>query len=318
MTDGSRKADVPMRAVRPEDDTPRLADLLTAVEAVDGPDEDASEEAICETMAWPGHDPRQDRWVVEEPGRPERLIAHGLVWKGTQDPHADIAVAVHPAWRRRGVGGALLGRARARAHALGATAARAYADEGHPAAIPFLRRHGFTPVAAYTEMRFAADRVPAPPVFPDAYRVRAYDDVGDPALLARAMTAAYSGLWGHHAVSAEDLAPWLPAWRLDGVFLLFDERADVVGLCRAEVRALAPAEGANKPAGYVDAPGVVPARRDDDLYIPLLLTAMRWLRAQGIETIGLESWGDDEDTLRRYRALGFAIARRAISHRLEL
>jgi len=54
-------------------------------------------------------------------------------------------------------------------------------------------------------MRFAADRVPAPPVFPDAYRVRAYDDVGDPALLARAMTAAYSGLWGHHDVSAEDL-----------------------------------------------------------------------------------------------------------------
>ncbi len=197
-------------------------------------------------------------------------------------------------------------------------AARAYANEGHPAAAPFLRRHGVAPVAAYTEMRFPADRVPAPPAFPGGYRARTYDDVRDLALLTWAMTDAYSGLWGHHAVSAEDLAHWLPAWRPDGVFLLVDERADVVGLCRAEVRAVSSAAKTSLSAGYVDAPGIVPARRGDDVYVPLLLTAMRWLRAQGIGAIGLESWGDDEGTLSRYRVLGFTVVRRAISHCLEL
>lgn len=318
MSDGAREADVLMRAVQPEEDIPRLADLLAAVEAADGTGEDTSEEAIRETMAWPGHDPRRDRWVIETPGEPGRLIAHSLVWKGTRDTHAEMAVAVHPAWRRRGLGGALLGRALGRARAVGVTAVRAYANEGHPAATPFLRRYGFTPVAAYTEMRFPADRAPAPPVFPDAYRVRTYDDVGDSALLARAMTDAYSGLWGHHAVSAQDLAHWLPAWRPDGIFLLFDERAEVVGLCRAEVREMSPVERPDKPAGYVDAPGVVAARRGDDLFVPLLLTGMHWLRAHGIGAIGLESWGDDEGTLQQYRALGFTVARRAISHHLKL
>ncbi len=317
MNDEPREVGVTSRPVRPEEDTPRLAALLAAVAAVDGEDEDASEEAVRETMAWPGHDPRRDRWVVEEPGRPDRLIAHSLVWRGTQDTHADIAVAVHPAWRRRGLGRALLERAIERARDLGATAVRTYADEGHPAAAMFLHRHGFAPVAAYTEMRFPAARVPAPPVFPDGYRVRTYGEVQDLPLLARTMTAAYSGLWGHHAVSPEDLTPWLPALRPDGVFLVFDERADAVGICRGELRE-SRAEETGKPMGYVDAPGIVRTRRDDDLYIPLLLTAMRWLRAQGIGTIGLESWGDDEDTLQRYREIGFTDARRAISHRFDL
>jgi len=318
MVDGSRGAAVAVRGVRPEDDPPRLAALLAEVEAVDGGGEDTSEHAVRETMAWPGHDPQRDRWVVEEAGRPDHLIAHSLAWKGTQDAHADIAVAVHPAWRRRGLGRALLVSALERARGLGATAARAYADESHLGAAPFLRRHGFTPVAAYTEMRFPDGHMPPRPAFPDRYQVRTYDNVRDLTLLARAMTDAYSGLWGHHSVSTEDLAHWLPAWRPDGIFLLFDERADVVGLCRAEVRELSPAEGTGKPTGYVDAPGIVPARREDDLYVPLLLTAMRWLRGQGVGAIGLESWGDDEGTLEQYRACGFTVTRRAISHRLEL
>jgi len=51
MIDGSRGAAVAVRAVRPEDDPPRLAALLAAVEAVDGGGEDTSEHAVRETMA---------------------------------------------------------------------------------------------------------------------------------------------------------------------------------------------------------------------------------------------------------------------------
>lgn len=340
--------DLVTRGVRPEDDVPRLAALDAAVEAVDRAGEEVSEEAIRETLAWPGHDPWRDRCVIEEPGQPDRLIAHGLVWKGSVDPVADLAVAVHPAWRGRGLGRALLVRALERARTLGATAARAYADEAHPAGAPFLRRHGFTPVAAYTQMRFPARLVPPPATLPAGYTVRDYDDLRDPALLARAMTDAYSGLWGHHPVSVEELTQWLPGWREDGILLLFDQRGGIAGMCRAEVRATSSTAGAGAaeadgmpsaveasaavteeagaagsvearvPDGQIDAPGIVPERRAEDLHVPLLLAAMRWLRAQGAGAIVLESWGDDQGTLDRYGALGFTVTRRAISFRLEL
>lgn len=297
---------------------PRLARLLTEIEAVDGEGEESSEEAVRATMTWPGHDPTRDRWVVEEPGQPGRLIAHSLVWKGFQETHADLTVAVHPAWRRRGLGCTLLEHALDRARTLGVTAVRIYANEQHLAASAFLQRHGFAAVAAYTEMRFPAESTLDNPVFPTGYQVRSYDELQDISLLAYTMTAAYRGLWGHHVVGADDLAHWLPSMRLDGIFLSFDKDGDAVGICRGETREPPDKEGGDKPIGYVDAPGVVPARRSEALYVPLLLTAMHWLRAQGIDAIRLESWGDDEATLRQYHELGFTTERRAISYRLNL
>jgi ribosomal protein S18 acetylase RimI-like enzyme len=132
------------------------------------------------------------------------------------------------------------------------------------------------------------------------------------------MTSAYSGLWGHHVVDEEEMAHWLLSRGPDGIFLLFDARGNAVGMCLAEIREPQPVGGSAKPAGYVDAPGIVPGRRDAALYVALLLTAMHWLRAQAVGAIVLESTGDDDAILRRYTELGFATVRRAISYRLDL
>ena len=103
--------------------------MLQEVEAVDRSDE----AAVRATMRWPGHDPASDRRVIVDSERQGQLIAHALAWKGDHEPAADVAVAVHPDWRRRGIGAALLARAVDRARAMGATAVRIYADEQHPA-----------------------------------------------------------------------------------------------------------------------------------------------------------------------------------------
>ena len=72
------------------------------------------------------------------------------------------------------------------------------------------------------------------------------------------------------------------------------------------------------PTGYTDAPGIVPEQRGQGLYLPLLLTAMRWLRDQNCDFMKLESWSDDQDTLALYHNAGFETLRQETSYRLDV
>lgn len=57
-----------------------------------------------------------------------------------------IGIGVDPAWRRAGIGGALLADAMVRAVALGATAIFLEVGEDNPVAVAFYRQAGFVPV----------------------------------------------------------------------------------------------------------------------------------------------------------------------------
>src|SRR5262245_778496 len=60
-------------------------------------------------MRWPGHNPAQDRWVAELAYAPNYFI--GYVYTFMRPPQESVVqVIVHPAWRRRGLGSALLNR----------------------------------------------------------------------------------------------------------------------------------------------------------------------------------------------------------------
>ncbi len=72
------------------------------------------------------------------------------------------------------------------------------------------------------------------------------------------------------------------------------------------------------PTGLVDAPGIVPAYRNTDLYVPLILAMLQWLVSQNPARIELESWGDTPATIDLYRTLGFTSAQEAISYRRGL
>jgi ribosomal protein S18 acetylase RimI-like enzyme len=72
------------------------------------------------------------------------------------------------------------------------------------------------------------------------------------------------------------------------------------------------------PTGQIDAPGVLPAYRHRGLYVPLLLTLIRWLLTEKPERLEVESWGDDPQTLALYRGLGFQLAREETSYRRGL
>ena len=306
-----------IRPFEPGADFPRLVRLLAAVEAVDQSGEDVGEDRVRDLMRAPGHDPAHDRWAAVSPGDPDSLVGYGALWKSPASESAETDGAVHPDWRRRGLGGQLLARALARAGELGACAVGAYAGAGNPAAQAFLRTHGFARIAANTLLRAQADHPFPAPMWPAGYQPRTYAEVADLAVLVEAFNRSHEGLWGHHPVTAEMVAGWLPEMPADGIFLAIAPGGQVAGICRGELdQRLSARRGA--ATAYIDAPGVVPEHREADLRRPLLLTAIAWLVPQGPAAIELESWGDAPETLAEYEALGFAVARQALAFRVDL
>lgn len=304
------------RHFAPDADIARLAQLLADVEAADHDGEDTSEAMLREQLAWPNHDPVLDRVVVEDPAGDGRIIGYGSTWAQTAE-RAELYVATHPAWRRRGLGAALLARALDRARDLGISHVAIHANAQHAASNAFLTRHGFWPVGAFRDLALAADAPIAEPSWPQGYTLRTYAELLDVALLVYALNQCYAGMWGHRETTEAQVGRWLPQRRPEDILLAFGPDGDVAGYCQLR-RAASPAPGGDAPLGTIDAPGVALAHRDRQLQRPLLLSALGRLRAHGAGIVGLESWGDDEPTVAIYRAIGFAPLRHFISYRLDV
>jgi ribosomal protein S18 acetylase RimI-like enzyme len=305
------------RHFEPESDLYRLVRLYAEVEAADHDGKDTGETRLREMLALSGHDPRQDCWVVEAPDETDELIAFSGVWKAPDSEQADIAGLVHPRWRRKQIGHVLMGRILVRARALGATQVNVYIESRNQPSTAFLREHRFLSVGAYTRLR-APGTIPVDaPAWPPGFEVRTYDAVQKLPLLTDALNSSYDGLWGHSSVTEEQVAHSLPEWSPEGILMLFDTGGQVAGVCRTEIgRQLSAQRG--EPTGYIDAPGIIPWRRLQRLYLPLLLAALQHLRAQSPAAIEMESWGDDDQNLELYQRAGFDIARQSVLYRLNL
>ena len=286
-------------------DLPRLVQLLTRIEQVDHAGEDTSEETLKVQLTLPGHDPVQDRWVVTASNN-EQLIGYSSVWKVPENNYADIYVAVHPDWRRQGIGSELLQRIVTRAQTHHPQDILVSADAQNQVVKDFLHKRAFLPISAYTAMRLASTVDLPQAVLPIGYTLRVYDPVNDFSLLLKMYNRAFQGLWGHwEHVKAENLHEWLEGMNPDGIFLLFTQTGDVVGTCRGEIsEPLSKQRGTR--IGYLDAPGVVPEHRSENLYLPQLLHIANWVREQERDVaIEIDSWGDDPQVLAQYQQVGF-------------
>lgn len=293
-----------VRPISPDLDLPRILSLRLAIEAADQEGIEISEQALRAQLNLPGHDPLNDRWVIEAPDDPSSLVASALVSLSPGTRQVDANIFVHPDWRRQGLGGILLSRIIARARQLQSDSVQIYANARHITASAFLKKHGFVPLGAFTELRLAEDVRLPPVIWPFGYTMRTYAQVQDISLLTQAMNLSYILLWGHREVSEEEMSSWLPDFNQDGIFLVFSEKGRVIGISRTEP---SPERSCiNKiPTGYIDAPGIVPQHRRLDLYRALVLTGIRWLRDQGQSLVEMESRGDKQEVLKMYRELGF-------------
>jgi mycothiol synthase len=268
-------------------------------------------------MVWPGHTPTQDRWVTETLNDPRHIVGYAYTFM-RPSKESIVQVLIHPAWRRKGLGSALLKCVLSRAQEKGAIYAIAAVWESESAGHAFLQHHGFQ-LVGHTRYFHAPAQLPlAEPKWPAGYTVRSYAEIQDLPTFLAAKNRAYGDMFGHGEQRSPDTLDELAQRMVDNpdsyppesIFIAFAPDGDVAGVCKG----LIVKRENNECQMIVDGPGVVPEQRHLELQRPLTLTVMHWLRQQGSGPIELHSFGDEERTVEIYRELGFTLEAR--HHRL--
>lgn len=302
-------------------DLPKLVQLRVEIETFDQAGNDVSEAAAIETLNWPGHDPEQDRWVVEIPENQGKLIGHAWALAQSQE-RTIIYVAIHPNWRRKGLGSSLLDRTLARALEFGANHVTAGADVKNKEADAFLLRHGFQHAGDNRFMCAPAGIALLEPRWPAGFTVRNYAETQDLPTLVEAFNQSYGDMWGHRENTrgamnedylVENMNKYPDHYNPEGIFIAFAPNGKVAGVCLAILGTKIKGQD-NDRKMVVDSPGVAPEYRHLGLQRPLTLTAMKWLRYHEPGTITLESYGDGDDAVEIYRELGFVLKEHYIEY----
>lgn len=296
-----------LRPLNPDTDVPNLVQLLNEIEAIDQSGTNTSEAALRNQFNWPGHDPEKDRLVIEALNKEGCLIAHG--WTFAQSPQRVIlGIAVHPNWRRRGLGSQLLATAISRANHLGAQQIVSSARSLNLPGKAFLEARHFTPVGHNRFMKAPATTALNTPQWPDGFTLQRYADIGDISVLVDGSNGCYADMWGHrentepatvtHFQQAIARSP--DEYQPEGILIVFDPDRHIAGICFNRI------EEDNRKV--LDSPGVTPRYRHLELHRPLVQASMLWLNSQAEGVYHLDTWGDYDLAVNIYRELGFELA----------
>lgn len=302
----------PLRPYRPDTDAALLEHLHATLAAADQGQTPLSLPSLRAQLRWLQHDPAQDHWLAQHPSNPGEVI--GETWVIQQmKARCLLSVQVHPAWRRKGLGSALLEQALTRARAYEAEHVVAFAHQHHEPANAFLRQHHFHPAGDAWILHARLDGPIPEPEFPPGYYLLPHARFNHLPTLSALLHRCYHDKFAHaenitNAVKAEDLRVQIQTHPEDypgeTMFLLFNMFGKAVGFVRARGHIL-------------DAPGVVPEERTSERYLSLARLGMRTLREQGLQEIELHSVGDDQTMMALYGAAGFSIQHRYFVYQKE-
>jgi mycothiol synthase len=311
------KNDFLIRHYNPENDLTSLVHTLTEIESVDRDGEDTSEEYLRSMLEWKNYHPAQDAWVAEENGV---LIGYAAAFEQPSQ-RCTIYVVVHPGQRRKRLGSQLLDLTLARAHELGSKNILVYANEHNKASNLFLKHHQFQQVGSSGVMKASAAIEIPPYEFPEGFTLKRYSEVNEPRLLLKALSVCYLDMWGHqyndHPTEEDLQSPrFLKHYDAGDILLLFDEKDSVVGICSLKSEARKAEDG--NFTDLLDAPGIIPEYREQGYQQQLVLAGIQHLRKKGINAVILEFYGDNENALDIYRALGFKMVNLLNAYHKEL
>jgi GNAT superfamily N-acetyltransferase len=307
---------VTVRSFDPSVDISRLLRFFNALELLEGDPNPSTEDHVRSQMHWRGHDPAQDRWVIEHPHDPSAILGHAWIFKQTSK-RAACKVAIHSDWQHQGLGSVLLSRVLLRAQEIGMEEVVSGCDSSDQAAQGFLNHHGFQVRSSNWFLMLPATVPISSPIWPSAYTVRRYVDVDHLPTLAAVLNRSFHDLPGHAenevgVITVESVQERLGKTLIpEDLFLVFAVPDILVGICG--LRRHGRSENASG-IDILDQPGIVPDYREQNLHIPLVLTAVHWQRQHSDRDLMLECYGDSEARIASYEALGFRLQSRFMEY----
>lgn len=303
-----------LRPFDPARDALAEARLQAALETAEGGKAPLAEQALRAQLRWLPQGPPAGRWAAEHPAHPGELA--GVAWAFQQTAERCLlSVCVHPAWRQKGLGSALLNRALDQARAWECRYALAYPHENSEESRQLLEKHGFARAGSAWRLHAPAGVRVAAPTFPPGYYLLTYARYNHLPTLAALLHRCYHDKFGHAenftgAIKAEMLGELMARfpehYPPQAMFLVFNAFGKAVGFGRA------------RQGNILDAPGVVPEDRKHGLSRALAQHGMKHLQAQGAGEIEMLSIGDDEATCKDYFALEFELAAQYAAYQKEL
>jgi ribosomal protein S18 acetylase RimI-like enzyme len=220
--------------------------------------------------------------------RDRHVLGYAAVTAGIE---AEACGMVHPSWRRRGVGAALLSEIRSAAHRLGRQSILVICEDSGPVALDWLRRLGASPGGVEKRMVLRLGSGSRPPSHPGG-------QTAAPLELRRAGTrdraALVSMLGEGFSQSPEQVSARLDPSDEQTLVAVDDSR--VVGTMR-----LTTTSKRSMIYGFV----VDAQRRGHGFGTRMLDAALARLSAAGVTEVGLEVDPENGPAVRLYQAFGF-------------
>lgn len=213
---------------------------------------------------------------------------------------ASAEVVVHPDWRRRGVGAALVRRMLDETGP--ATSLRLWAHGHHPAAERLADTLGFTRVRDLWQMRRSLHADLPRLEVPDGIRLRPFRPGVDDEAWLRVNARAFTDHPEQGSMSAADLSLRMTEKWFDPVgFILAERGGELVGFHWTKVHE----GGEHDPIGEVYVVGVDPAAQGLGLGKVLTLAGLWHLRERGLDQVMLYVESDNTAAVAVYERLGF-------------
>jgi mycothiol synthase len=317
--------------LRPYADLSDAAEMLrvfTAGVEADGIDERTSEASLANWLTHPskGFNPADDLVLAEVDGE---VVGYGWTfWVDTTDGLRAYVTRGHvdPAWRRRGVGTAILERNEARLRELSAShdterprELGTFADDRRPGAVALATSHGYEPVRYFFEMlRPTLDEIEGPPL-PEGLELRPVVDRVGYRRLFDADAEAFLDHWGGFDASDETFAEWIDDPNFDPtLFVIAWDGDEIAGAVINSIDANEN-ELLQRKRGLLDSVFVRRPWRRRGLAAALVARSLVVLRERGMTSAWLGVDADNPNgALGVYERAGFAVHSRGTAYRKSM